>query len=229
MLGAFRIERNDVTDSSYTHICIIADRSMSMSEIADPPHTKAARTTEGIHQLVRDQRALPGKTTFSMADFDTAVQAVERFGDGSACLAWRCSPRGSTALLDAVGATIKETGYQLESMPEHERPGKVFVVIGTDGEENSSRECSKTQVKDMITEQRDTYGWEFIFIGADIDAFAEAGGMGVSRGSTMSASADTFAVSYAATSSAMTRSRNSGEAFAYSDEERQQVKDASKK
>ena len=214
-----------MTDSSYTHIVVIADRSGSMSGIADPPQTKAARTTEGIHALVRDQQALPGKTTFSMVDFDTTVQVVERFGDGSACLTWRCQPRAWTALLDAVGTTIRETGYQLESMPEHERPGRVFVVIGTDGMENISREFTKAQVRDMITEQRDKYGWEFVFIGADIDAFGEAGGMGIDGGSTMSASADSYGVAYATSSNAMTRSRISGQSFSYSDKERQQVKD----
>jgi hypothetical protein len=222
----FKERNRPLTDPHYTHICVIADRSGSMAEMADPPRTKAQRTTEGVHKLVEDQRALPGKTTFSLSDFDTSVQVVERFGDGTASLAWRCSPRSSTALLDAVGTVIKETGYQLENMPEHERPGKVYVVVGTDGLENASHEYTLAQVKDMITEQREKYGWQVVFIGADIDAFAEAGSMGVSRGSTMTSSAAGFGTAYLASSSAMTRSRNDDVVLDYSAEERQQVKDA---
>ena len=88
-------------------------------------------------------------------------------------------PRGSTALLDAVGRAINETGERLAKMNEEDRPGLVVFVVMTDGEENSSQEFSKDQIKQMITHQQDTYGWHFTFLGANQDAFAEAGALGI--------------------------------------------------
>ena len=84
-----------------------------------------------------------------------------------------------TALLDAVGRAINETGERLAKMNEQDRPGLVIFVIMTDGLENSSREFTKSQVKEMIEEQQSKYNWHFTFLGADQDAFAEAGGLGI--------------------------------------------------
>ena len=67
-------------------------------------------------------------------------------------------------------------------MAEQERPGLVIFVIVTDGEENASREFSKARVKKMIQRQQTKYSWKFTFLGADQDAFAEAGGMGIAAG-----------------------------------------------
>ena len=88
-------------------------------------------------------------------------------------------PRGGTALLDAVGRLITEVGEQLSALPEHERPGQVICLIMTDGMENSSRTWTWDAVKRLITQQREVYGWEFIFLGADIDAIAVASRMGM--------------------------------------------------
>jgi hypothetical protein len=88
-------------------------------------------------------------------------------------------PRGNTALLDAVGRAIVETGERLRALPENERPGLVVFVIVTDGQENSSREYTKARVKEMIEHQQNVYKWQFTYLGANQDAFAEAGGMGI--------------------------------------------------
>jgi hypothetical protein len=88
-------------------------------------------------------------------------------------------PRGGTALLDAVGRAINETGERLARMPEEDRPGLVIFVVMTDGEENSSKEFSKARIKEMIQHQQEVYNWHFTFLGANQDAFAEAGGMGI--------------------------------------------------
>ena len=88
-------------------------------------------------------------------------------------------PRGSTALLDAVGRAINETGDRLAKTPEQDRPGLVVFVIVTDGQENSSKEFSKARIKEMIDEQQKKYNWQFTFLGANQDAFAEAGGIGI--------------------------------------------------
>ena len=93
-------------------------------------------------------------------------------------------PRGSTALLDAVGRAINETGERLTKMPEADRPGLVIFVIVTDGEENASHEFSKARVKKMIQRQQTKYNWQFTFLGAEQDAFTEAGGMGIAAAGT---------------------------------------------
>ena len=218
-----------MTDPGYCHISIIADRSGSMAGSADSPHeiahragepAKADLTTNGIHELVRQQQEQPGRLTVSLMHFDTTHETVENFGDGTRALAWRCVPRGGTALLDAVGRTIEKTGEQLAAMPEDQRPGKVIVIIGTDGYENSSHEYDLAQVKAMIERQRNEFGWEFAFQGAGIDAFHEADAMGVATASTLSTSGQNSGAAYLATSSAITRSRKTGEAFSYSTDER---------
>jgi hypothetical protein len=94
-------------------------------------------------------------------------------------------PSGCTALLDAVGGTITSIGKRLAAMPEPARPGKVILVIMTDGEENSSKRFSKPQVKAMIETQQTAYKWDIKFIGAGIDAFSEAGSIGISKAQTM--------------------------------------------
>jgi hypothetical protein len=93
-------------------------------------------------------------------------------------------PRGSTALLDAIGRTINHVGTILDSLVEDERPEHVIVVILTDGEENASHEFTNEQIKEMITHQTDVYNWQFIYIAANVDAFATAAQYGINLNST---------------------------------------------
>lgn len=86
---------------------------------------------------------------------------------------------GCTALYDAVGATIHHVGKRLADMEESERPGKVLFVVTTDGYENASHNYSKEQVKAMIQHQSEKYSWEFIFLGANINAEETASSIGI--------------------------------------------------
>jgi hypothetical protein len=89
--------------------------------------------------------------------------------------------RGNTALLDAIGATInKIVGVQKNTAEEY-RAEKVLFVITTDGMENASREFTYDKIKTMIERQKSKYGWDFIFLGANIDAVEVAGRFGVDR------------------------------------------------
>jgi hypothetical protein len=212
-----------MTDPQYTHIAILADRSTSMGEHSDPPRTKAQDATKGIRQLIADQAALPGRTTFTLVQFSTVgVDEVVSFvrGDDKTLAAWKIEPWGGTPLRDAMGKTITSTGTILTAMPEDKRPGRVYFVTATDGEENSSREYTQEQLKAMVEHQRDAYKWEFVFIGADIDAFAEGAKIGMGAGQTLQTVDVAMAASYGATSDAMTRSRASGQSVTYTQAER---------
>jgi hypothetical protein len=85
---------------------------------------------------------------------------------------------GGTALLDAVGQAIDNAGNRLRNIPEISRPGKVVFIVVTDGEENSSKSYTKEQIKNLINEQTKKYNWEFTYLGANVDAFHEAGSIG---------------------------------------------------
>ena len=104
---------------------------------------------------------------------------------------------GWTALYDALGKTINSVGARLFNTPEEERPEKVIFVINTDGEENSSREFTRSKIKEMIEHQQNKYSWGFLFLGANIDAETEAESIGISRN---------FAAKFAATSAGLSSS-----------------------
>lgn len=89
--------------------------------------------------------------------------------------------RGCTALLDAVGKTIDAVGERLNATPEDQRPSNILFVITTDGYENASQQYTKSQVKAMIERQQNTYNWNFLFLGAGIDAVSEADSLGIRR------------------------------------------------
>jgi len=89
--------------------------------------------------------------------------------------------RGSTALLDAIGKTINKIGNVQKHTAEDERAEKVLFVITTDGLENASREFSYEKIRQMIEHQKSKYGWEFIFLGANIDAISVAERIGINK------------------------------------------------
>jgi len=101
---------------------------------------------------------------------------------------------GSTALLDAIGRTIHKIGNAQKHTADDYRAEKVMFVIITDGEENSSREYSADRIKQMIERQKTRYGWEFIFLGANIDAVETAGRFGISADRAQNYHADSEGV-----------------------------------
>lgn len=168
-----------MTNPDLRHIAIVLDRSGSMQSVKSD-------TEGGLRAFLAAQSDAPGETTVSLYQFDTEYEPVYENKPLAEVPDYVLVPRGGTALLDAVGRTISGVGAQLAAQPEGDRPAEVIVVILTDGEENQSREFGLAAVKKMITEQQDTYGWKFVFLGADQDAFAAAGGMGIARGTTLS-------------------------------------------
>lgn len=167
-----------MTDSQYTHLSLILDRSGSMSNIAKDMNG-------GIHELLKEQAALPGEILVDVTTFDTTVDQVvsdELPGHVPADL---IKPRGGTALLDAIGETVTKLGEKLAAKPEDKRPGKVVVVIVTDGQENSSVDWKSPAIKELVEKQTNEFAWEFLFLGANIDSFDVGGGLGYAATRTM--------------------------------------------
>lgn len=159
--------RKDLTD-----ITVVIDRSGSM---------ESCRTDAegGFNSFVDNQKKLPGHATLTLVQFDQVYEFVHNTVAIKDVPAFTLVPRGSTALLDAVGRAIVETGERLSKISEQDRPGLVAFLIITDGEENASKEYKKDKIKEMIKLQQDTYKWQFTFLGANQDAFAEAADMGI--------------------------------------------------
>lgn len=168
-----------------TEIIVVLDKSGSMSALKQD-------AIGGFNEFLREQQAEPGEANLTLVLFDTGytIHPAAPVGRVAPLTEASYHPGGGTALLDALGRTINETGRRLALMPEADRPDKVIVVTLTDGEENSSQEFSLPQVRDMLAHQQDRYGWKFLFLGANQDAFAEAGKLGVSAAMAMNFAAD---------------------------------------
>jgi uncharacterized protein YegL len=147
----------------------------------------AGRETEvigGVNTFLDEQKALPDPASIAFVRFDTG--AIERFrpmqplADVQHLTSADFVPRGGTPLLDAVGVTVAT----LDDDWRREQPERCVVVIVTDGEENSSVEYTKEKVKALIQSRQDSGKWAFIYLGANVDSFAEAGSMGIARANT---------------------------------------------
>lgn len=161
-------------NTNLTEIIFLLDRSGSMGGIESD-------TIGGFNAFIEKQKQLEGITIVTVVLFDdryeilwNGVSANEVKLTGNDYYV-----RGSTALLDAVGKTILDVGYRLSKTSVDERPGKVIFVITTDGLENASREFTCEKVRGLIKHQQEKYHWEFIFLGANIDAAKEADSMGI--------------------------------------------------
>lgn len=177
----------------FTDLTLVIDRSGSMRSCMNDAQG-------GINQLIEDQKKLPGHATLSLVQFDTEYEFVHRAVPIRDVPEYKLVPRGSTALLDAVGKAIVETGERLSKMQEQDRPGVVAFVIVTDGQENASHEYKKDQIKEMIKQQQDVYKWHFTFLGANQDAFAEASSMGIPTSNAMNYMSAKSAQAYGVTS-----------------------------
>lgn len=187
--------RSDLTD-----ITLVVDRSGSMQSIRSDAEG-------GVNAFIRQQASEPGEAYATLIHFDHEYEFVHRGVPIRDCPEYKLVPRGSTALLDTLGRAITETGIRLNLMTEAERPGLVILVIMTDGQENASREFTRERVREMIAHQQQHYHWQFTFLGANQDAFAEAGLLGVDPTASVKFSPDKVAASLKATSNKVSRMR----------------------
>ena len=152
-----------------SEIVIILDESGSMGSCKTD-------TIGGVNLFLENQKRIKGEVRVTLVKFSDYYKIINDavLLDQVAYLDENnYTPSYSTALLDAVGKTINNLGRRLADTPETERPERVIFVIITDGFENSSREFTRNQVFQMVTHQKQKYSWEFIFLGADIDAWGE--------------------------------------------------------
>lgn len=161
-------------------VCII-DRSGSMKLIKDD-------AIGGFNQFLEDQKKLPGEATLTFVQFNCKVVTIHEnlpIKDVPGLNNNSYVPFGSTSLFDAIGTTVESVGKRLANTPEELRPEHVIFAILTDGAENSSEKFKERSViKEMITHQQDKYSWEFIFLAANQDAFAEGMRLGIKPGDT---------------------------------------------
>lgn len=177
-----------------TELVIILDRSGSMSGLESD-------TIGGYNAMLEKQKKEPGEAIITTVLFDDKYELLhDRINlRGIAPLTDNdYFVRGTTALLDAVGKTINKIANVQKHTAEDERPEHIMFVITTDGMENASREFSYEKISRMIEQQKNKFGWEFIFLGANIDAIstAERFGIGEDRATNYHADSEGTLLNY---------------------------------
>jgi uncharacterized protein YegL len=188
-----------------TEIVFILDRSGSMSGLESD-------TIGGFNSMIAKQQKEEGEAIVSTVLFDDETDVIHdrvAIGEVKKLTEEDYYVRGCTALLDAVGGAIHHIGNVHKYAREEDRPAKTLFVITTDGLENASRHYSFKDVKRQIKRQQEKYNWEFIFLGANIDAIEVADNMGISRDRAANYNCDELgtALNYQVLEAAVTRVR----------------------
>lgn len=191
-----------------TEVVFILDRSGSMAGLE-------RETIGGFNSLLEKQKKEEGEALISTVLFDNVSEVLHDRVPVS-----RMEPmtdkeyyvRGCTALLDAVGGAIHHIGNVHKYAREEDRPEKTLFVITTDGLENASHHYSAKRVRDMIQRQKERYGWEFLFLGANIDAVREAAKFGIDEECAVDYHCDSVGteLNYEVLSAAVSQVRSSG-------------------
>ncbi len=184
-----------------TEMVFILDASGSMAGLE-------ADTIGGFNAMIERQKKVEGEALVSTVLFSNESTVIHDREDLS-----RIEPMtdrqyrvgGCTALIDAVGGAIHHIGNVHKYAREEDRPEHTIFVITTDGMENASRHYTSEQVKDMVRRQKEKYGWEFLFLGANIDAVETAARYGIAkdRAVTFHNDAEGQALNYAEVSKAV--------------------------
>ena len=173
----------NIIDNDVTEIVVVLDKSGSMNKIKDD-------AIGGFNEFLKGQQEIEGSANLTLILFDTKyktlykgapIQEVEPLNENTFV------PGGWTALLDAAGIAIHETKERLANDPS----AKVIIAILTDGKENRSEEYERSQLFDMINEQKEK-GWEFLFLGANQNAIEVGGSIGITADKSFTYMADSI-------------------------------------
>ena len=195
-------------NSNLTEIVFILDRSGSMAGLEDD-------TIGGFNAMVEKQKKEPGEALLSAVLFSdeseviydrTEIRKVEPMTERQYCVG------GCTALLDAIGGAVRHIANIHKYAREEDRPGKTIFVITTDGMENASRHCTYQDVQKMVRHEQEKYGWEFLFLGANMDAIAQARSFGIRSDRAVRYNSDSAGTSlnFAVVSKTISRARCGG-------------------
>jgi hypothetical protein len=215
-----------MTDPQRTLIAVLLDRSGSMESIKSD-------TEGGFNAFIGEQRTQPGEARVTLAQFNTEYDVVYANRPIADVPPLALQPRGGTALLDGIGRLITDVGAELAAQAEDERPGHVIIVVMTDGYENSSREWTLKAVSAVIKRQEREYSWDFVFLGANIDAVAVGQGLGFAadKSLTYAATEGGVASAMASTTSYVSRKRAAplaAEVPGFSDDDRAGARDTNR-
>ena len=169
------VEWKKQEDMKMTELVFILDRSGSMSGLEKD-------TIGGFNSMLEKQRKEPGEAVVSTVLFDNEAEVIHdriSIGDVPNLTDKEYYVRGCTALLDAVGGAIHHIKNVHKYARKEDVPEKTLFIITTDGMENASHRYTYKKVRHMIEHQKSHHGWEFLFLGANIDAVAEAGKFGI--------------------------------------------------
>ncbi|MDA7843779.1 VWA domain-containing protein [Pontimonas sp.] len=202
-----------MSDSNYSALMLIIDRSGSMSSIRDD-------MVGGLTTLVEAQEKLPGLLTISMVSFDNEVELQHQMATPDS-VKIQLEPRGMTALYDAMGFGLNTLQASIDALPDHAKPGTVQVVVVTDGAENASSEYTGSTVKQLVIEKTTQHNWDIVFLGANQDAVMKAAELGIEHDRSMTYGANSDGVTHASESlNRYVSDRRSGSKTQFSPEER---------
>ncbi|MCL1913372.1 MAG: VWA domain-containing protein [Eubacteriaceae bacterium] len=173
-------------ENNSTELVFILDKSGSMAGLEKD-------TIGGYNSVLTKQKEVDGECRITTVLFDDKYELLHDRIDIAAVKLISGKEYyvgGSTALLDAIGMTINKISKIQQITADGHKASKVLFVIITDGEENSSKEYSPDKIKAMVEEHREKHGWEFLFLGANIDAIKTAGRFGIAADRAQNYNAD---------------------------------------
>jgi hypothetical protein len=177
-----------------------------------------ADTVGGFNSLIEKQKQAPGEALVSLVLFDDQFEVVHHrrvIASLEPLTKDTYYVRGSTALVDAIGRGIEKIKHVHRQLGNDNTPEKTMFVITTDGQENASKQFNSHQLKRLVSEQQEKYGWEFLFLGANIDAFTTAMDLGIKRdrAANFVASEEGIKQKFFAVNESITRFRNDDDLF----------------
>jgi hypothetical protein len=214
------MKKKEENQNKKVEIIVVLDRSGSMDSIKK-------QTIDGFNEFVDTQRDNGADTRITLVQFDHEYQMVyeaKKIGKIEPLNDHLYVPRGMTALLDAVGHTIKLTKKRFDHLKKG-APDKTIFVIITDGYENSSVKYTKEKVFKKVRKMEKDYGWEFVYLGANQDAIAEARQYGIAEKRAMTFAGDEEGVKnmFGAVSFNVSYCLQNDAEFAFTDDQRKKL------